>query len=298
MPSRHATKTHIRAAFTRELIVHSKAQSLNPVTSENRGYYSDNAGDPQGLFKTPQKSSFCPVYNDGTLGHGLRQTHRQIRNRADLWVRDQFRTRGVDMKQTLAALVVFVLPVSIALAQTSPPATPASSSLERDFASGGKITMKLSAGGYTIRSGAENKIRMQWETKKPEQLKGVKANILVQGHEATIQARGPRQSDFQVVIELPARADLQVRLSAGDLQIRGIEGNKDVECHAGDITINVGSAADYSRVAASAHAGDIEAPPFGISKGGLFRTFRWQGTGKYALHVHVGAGSVTLLGSK
>ncbi|HYK88303.1 MAG TPA: hypothetical protein VE398_06015 [Acidobacteriota bacterium] len=200
------------------------------------------------------------------------------------------------MRWILATLMVGFIPA--VAAQTSPPATPSSSLLERAFAVGGKVTMKLSAGSYTVLSGSENKIRVQWKTRKPDQLKGVKVDVQANGSEATIQTRAPRNSDFEAVIELPVRAALRIRLSAGDLQIRGIEGDTDVEAHAGDVTINVGSSAEYGHADASVRAGDIEAPPFGASKGGLFRSFQWQGKGKHSLHVHVGAGSITILGSR
>jgi hypothetical protein len=89
-----------------------------------------------------------------------------------------------------------------------------------------------------------------------------------------------------------------VRLSAGDIGIRGIEGNKDVECHAADIIIDIGRTQDYRQVNASVRIGDIEAPPISVSKGGFFRSTTWSGTGKYSLHAHVGAGSLTLLSAK
>jgi hypothetical protein len=69
---------------------------------------------------------------------------------------------------------------------------------------------------------------------------------------------------------LPTRSGLRVRLTAGDLTVEGIEGNKDIESHAGDLTIDVGRAEDYHRVDASLWAGDLQAPPFNVSKGGLF----------------------------
>jgi len=63
---------------------------------------------------------------------------------------------------------------------------------------------------------------------------------------------------------------------------------------AGDLTIEVGNAADYSHVRASVNTGDIDASPFGESRGGLFRSFEKFGKGKYKLMAHVGAGDLTL----
>src|SRR6266436_1346055 len=83
-----------------------------------------------------------------------------------------------------------------------------------------------------------------------------------------------------------------------DLHIRSAEihiiGNKDIELHAGDLTIGVGDVADYAHVKASVSTGEINAKPFGESHGGLFRSFEKSGSGKYTLVAHVGAGELTL----
>jgi hypothetical protein len=165
--------------------------------------------------------------------------------------------------------------------------------ITRAAAPGGTIRMHLSAGGYTVRGSAENRIRVHWTTRDPDDMRKVDVRVEVRGKEATIRTRGPH-NNFQVEIDVPARSDLWVRLSAGELEIAGIEGNKDVELHAGDLAIDVGRAEDYGKVDASVQAGDIAAAPFHQSKGGLWRSFHWQGHGPYRLHAHVGAGDLTL----
>jgi hypothetical protein len=87
---------------------------------------------------------------------------------------------------------------------------------------------------------------------------------------------------------------LFVRMPAGELTLEGISGDKDVEMHAGELTISVGNASDYSFVDASVYTGDLEGAPFGESHGGLFRSFHKTGNGRYKLHAHVGAGQLTL----
>src|SRR5262249_47241767 len=95
-------------------------------------------------------------------------------------------------------------------------------------------------------------------------------------------------------ITVPRQSDLHVRLSAGDLTIEDIRGNKDIELRAGDLRIDVGRADDYKRVDASLWAGDIKASAFNIFKGGLFRSFDWAGNGSYRLHAHLMAGDLHL----
>ena len=81
---------------------------------------------------------------------------------------------------------------------------------------------------------------------------------------------------------------------AGELQIRNVTGNKDVRLQAGQLTMDIGESGDYGRVEASVTSGELEAPPFNVSKGGLFRSFDQTGPGKYYLHAHVGTGQLEL----
>ena len=164
---------------------------------------------------------------------------------------------------------------------------------EQAFANNGRVNLDLSAGEYEIRSGATDKIVVNYSTHDPEHDRDVEVKF-VGGHDSThLTVNGPH-NNFHATIEVPPQTDLYVRLSAGDMRIRGIEGNKDVESHAGDLIIDVGHASDYAAVDASVHAGDINAGAFNVEKGGLFRSFRLRGTGKYRLHAHLGAGDLTL----
>ena len=112
--------------------------------------------------------------------------------------------------------------------------------------------------------------------------------------DASITTDGPTNKGFKVAIKVPSRADLYVRLTAGDLRVDGIEGNKDIELHAGDVRIDVGRADDYHTVDASVWAGELWAEPFSIHKEGLFRWFDWSGKGPYRLHARLKAGDLRL----
>jgi len=169
-----------------------------------------------------------------------------------------------------------------------------SDSLERAFAPGGEIRMNLSAGEYRISGAKDKRIHVLWKVRNAADLPRVRVQADVKGSEATLATDGVRNG-FEVEIHVPARSSLHVRLTAGDLTVEGIEGNKDIESHAGDLTIDVGRAEDYSRVDASLWAGDLEAPPFNVSKGGLFRSFDWKGNGAYTLHAHLKAGDLRLV---
>jgi hypothetical protein len=198
------------------------------------------------------------------------------------------------MRSALIASIVGVILAALPAGQSGTQLPRLSDSLERAFAPGGSIHMNLSAGGYRISGARENRIHVLWRVRYAGDLPRVRVQADVKGSEATLVTDGVRNG-FEVEMQVPSRSGLRVRLTAGDLTVEGIEGNKDIELHAGDLTIDVGRAEDYSRVDASLWAGDLTAPPFNVSKGGLFRSFDWKGNGAYTLHAHLGAGDLRLL---
>ncbi len=168
-----------------------------------------------------------------------------------------------------------------------------SDALEAPFIAGGQIVMDLSAGEYRISASPDNQIRLQWSVRRQSQLEGVEAYADVNGADATIVLDGPT-NDFRVTIEVPQRSDISIELSAGELSIEDIVGNKDIRLNAGELRIDVGHPEDYGRVEASVWAGELKATPFRIVKGGLFRSFDWRGAGEYRLRAHLKAGELDL----
>jgi hypothetical protein len=154
--------------------------------------------------------------------------------------------------------------------------------------------MRLSAGDYRIAGIADDKIRVDWRVDRASDADNVKATVDVSGTRAVIETSGAKHGGVHYTIDIPSRSDIDIDLSAGDLQVRGIEGSKRVESWAGDLSIEVGRPEQYRSVEASVRAGDLSARPFNVSKGGLFRSFTWSGTGPYSLRVKLVAGDVTL----
>jgi hypothetical protein len=197
------------------------------------------------------------------------------------------------MRIAMAAPFVGAFAVAAAVAQTTTPAT----SLERPFSAGGQIRMDLSAGEYEITGSPDNLIRLDWRVKHDDQLDEVDNRLTVNGTEARVSTDGPSDR-FRVRVQVPMHSHLHVRLTAGELAIKGIEGDKDVELHAGELNIDVIRAEDYRHVDAAIWAGEIDASPFRVTKEGLFRSFDWSGKGKYRLHAHLKAGELRLHGPK
>jgi hypothetical protein len=165
--------------------------------------------------------------------------------------------------------------------------------ITRQFPSRGTIEMHLTGGDYSIRAASTDQIHVIGTVDYPGNQKRLRADVDVRGTQATIITNGPH-NNTHFTIEVPRRSNLLIRLQAGDIRIEKIEGNLDIASHAGDVNVEVSRVGDYRSVDASVYAGDLDAPAFGASTGGLFRSVHWNGSGVYKLRAHLGAGSLSL----
>lgn len=191
--------------------------------------------------------------------------------------------------------MMHMIPIALAAAVILMPVTAVAQErqIERVFAPGGSIQLDLSAGSYEIAGSPDDRIRVVWQTEHPEDLDDVQVSVNVRGATANISTDGP-SNNFRVRIELPRRSNIVLELSAGELRLRGIEGHKDISARAGEISIATGGRNQYRRVSASVRIGALEAGAFDVSKGGLFRSFNWTGTGHYDLKAHLTVGELNL----
>jgi hypothetical protein len=165
--------------------------------------------------------------------------------------------------------------------------------VEAKFPAGGEINLKLCSSGVDLKGVEENVVRVSYYSERGR-TDDVRVQVETLGSKAYVKVRGCPHNNFRLTIELPKSSDLYVRMFAGELNIKGITGNKDVQLHAGQLTMEIGQAADYLHVDASVNSGELDARPFDVNKGGLFRSFDRSGPGKYRLHAHVGAGELDL----
>jgi hypothetical protein len=165
---------------------------------------------------------------------------------------------------------------------------------EAAFPSGGQLRLRVRSGDVEVTGGAEDKIVITYGGTKADQGREVTVTLKRLENNGELRVSGGPKNEFQIRIQMPRSCNLFLRMPAGELNVAGISGDKDIELHAGDATVKIGSAADYGAVDASVTTGELDAPPFEVSKGGMFRSFKKQGSGKYRLHAHVGAGQLTL----
>jgi hypothetical protein len=157
-------------------------------------------------------------------------------------------------------------------------------------APGGKVRMDLCSSGIELVGQEEDTLQVSYQPERGN----VKVRIKAAGDQTDLTVTGCPRNNFRIRIEVPKSSALYVRMFAGELDVRDIVGDKDVELHFGQLSMDVGKAEEYRRVSASVNSGELDAPAFNVSKGGLFRSFTQTGSGKYLLHAHVGAGELDL----
>jgi hypothetical protein len=104
-------------------------------------------------------------------------------------------------------------------------------------------------------------------------------------------------NNVRVRIEVPRKTSLRVEMSAGEVKVEEIAGDKDINLYAGQITISSTRPWDYRRVDVSVSIGQVNAPVYGAQKGGFLRSITKEtADGEYSLHAHVTTGQIELLG--
>src|SRR5262249_33698928 len=141
---------------------------------------------------------------------------------------------------------------------------------------------------------AENRITVELSGRRASDAKDLKVRLERQDGAADLRVCGGPRNDLRITIRVPSSTDLYARVPFGEVHVQNIAGNQDVELHAGELTVEVGNSTDYGQVSASVATGELDAAVFGENHGGLFRSFKKEGGGRYRLHAHVGAGQLTL----
>lgn len=164
-----------------------------------------------------------------------------------------------------------------------------------DFPSGGQLRLYLRSGSSRIVGTDAGKLSVRFQGRNAYKAQDLTVRLKrLDDHSAELHVFGGPKNELEVTVEVPKTSGIFVRMGAGELSVTDISGDKDIELHAGDLSIAVGSASDYAQVDASVTAGNLDAAPFGESHGGLFRSFGKSGAGKHKLHAHIGAGNLEL----
>lgn len=190
------------------------------------------------------------------------------------------------MKRLLAFLLA--VPITVAVAQ---------SNHERRYElrpdPNWPLAIDLGSGDYQIVPSESDSIAVVYQESASESQRKVEVQIGSGHGQNYLKIAGPK-ANFHAVIEVPRKTDLRVRMTAGDLHVGEVEGNKDIEIRAGSLELNPIRPQDYAKADFSVRVGDVNAPIFKVAKSGMWRSFKTYGPGKYHLHAHVGVGDLTL----
>jgi hypothetical protein len=171
---------------------------------------------------------------------------------------------------------------------------------DAQFPSGGELRMHIRSSGVRITGTGENKIAIRFSARNQDSLDNVRVKLTQNGNRGDLDITGGSGNDFQIDIEIPRQSNLYFRMFAGELDLDHVDGAKDLRIHAGQLDVSLPNANDYCPVNVSVTTGDLEASAFGVSKAGLFRSFRTDtvpnksSAGKYSLYAHVGAGELDI----
>jgi hypothetical protein len=170
----------------------------------------------------------------------------------------------------------------------------------REFVSGGTLHVRLNVGDLQIRRGDSNQIRLRYTVKsrREKNVKEMHVDFEVRGNVVRLEFRTPSGSNTQVdaELEVPQNTNLDVHDKVGDVEVKDIEGDKDLELAVGDIRV-VGGRSAYHLVHASTSIGDVSGgDSYGETEGWLGKTLKYHGDGKYELRAHVSVGDITLEG--
>jgi hypothetical protein len=187
-------------------------------------------------------------------------------------------------------LTLFVLGTAFVAAQDTKIDQTGETPVGAKFVAQGHIRMDLCSSGIEVIGRDEPELRVSYHPERGN----VRVRVQISGNHADLILTGCPRNNFQARIEIPKASALYVRMMAGQLDVANVTGDKDLELSFGQLNLDVGKTEEYARVDASVNSGQIDASPFGVNKGGLFRSFDQHGPGKYRLHAHVGAGQLEL----
>jgi hypothetical protein len=169
----------------------------------------------------------------------------------------------------------------------------------RDFVSGGMLHVRLSVGDLRIERTDSNQIRLRYTVKscREANLKDTDVDFAVHGNDASIEFHAPSSNNTEIDVELdvPQNTNLDVHEKVGDLEVKDVEGDKDLYLGVGDIRVDEGHPS-YRLIRANTRIGDVNGEGYGESSGWLGKTLKYQGPGKYGLRADVGVGDITLEG--
>jgi len=195
------------------------------------------------------------------------------------------------MGQNIATILLGFLVVQASGAATSRPVTHFQS---MKSSPGATLLVALRTGYLTIKRGTDlYHIRMSYsaEYRNKDTSDRVYPHFQTSDSLTAIILVAPYLTTLHVTLEVPSPLTLKVKMFAGDINVEGIEGNKDINLSIGDLRLSVEQKKACSNVSASVSIGEIYGFPGGVH-GLIGQHGRLHGDGLYELSAHLRVGEI------
>lgn len=176
--------------------------------------------------------------------------------------------------------------------------------IDKSMPANGTLVMEVNVGGVKIvRSEQEKTIRLEIDPHAFYDDSAVKSWVRrfeVAGDRASIELKLPKHNEShtspEVIVYLPAHTDLKMELGVGDLDVNGIEGNKDLHVGIGDLNVGIADGAQYNSIQTGTKIGDANDNVFRQHSSGFFpKTSHASTQGRFKLTATVGIGDVNVV---
>lgn len=178
---------------------------------------------------------------------------------------------------------------------------PCGQTLDGQLHSNGVLTIDSRSAGIEVVGTDQETIHVSCMADDKDNVGQVRLRFTGTPNRAKLTVTGPflKGGNLHIRVEVPRKTNLKVEMPAGQVNVDEIVGDKDIELHAGQITISSAHVWDYRTVNASVDIGQVDAQVYGASSGGFFRTFKKESqNGEYRLYAHVTTGQIELVGRK
>jgi hypothetical protein len=164
-----------------------------------------------------------------------------------------------------------------------------------DFASGGRVELHMRYGDVKVLAAQDDHLSIHYtmQSEHSDFISKVTTRFEISPSAALLRIDAPRNGSVDVELKVPESSNIWLRVTAGDIVIGPIDGNKNVETYAGDIRIDLPEHFDAGAIDVRTHAGEVTAP-WGKPQGWIGGTLKYDGGGKQSIHAHTFAGDIEL----
>lgn len=157
------------------------------------------------------------------------------------------------------------------------------------------LTIESRSGEVDVVGSDKEGLQVTCAMEDPDRAKDVHIQFDQTGDFGKLLVNGGPSNNVRIRIEMPRRTDLKLRVPAGEVRVDQVSGDKDISLSAGEIVVSNVTGSEYRSVKATVDVGAVNAPAFGVGKGGFFRSFTKDSPGGlYRLRAHLISGNVQL----